>query len=255
MLYSYYVGLDLGQSRDYTALCVLEEPLFVPSKQLESGGWAWKLGIERSGWVSPTALSPLQAEEALAQNYHYGRPPDPPLSVRHLKRFELGTPYPRIIEDVGHLLSRGPLLKKRVALLIDKTGVGAAVVDHFLEAGLKPIPITIHGGDTVTREPHGRRGYRVPKRELVAAAQVLLQNGRLKIAAGLSLAETLKTELLNFRVKIDPATAYDSYSHWREADHDDLVLATAMACWFRQYWNRNLDQAFAQNPAVVGAQR
>jgi hypothetical protein len=26
-------------------------------------------------------------------------------------------------------------------------------------------------------------------------------------------------------------TAQDSYEHWRESDHDDLVLATALACW------------------------
>jgi hypothetical protein len=72
-----------------------------------------------------------------------------------------------------------------------------------------------------------------------------LQNGRLKVARELPLAETLKTELLNFRVKIDPKTAHDSYEHWREGDHDDLVLATAMACWYRQWFNTYTDQAHA----------
>jgi hypothetical protein len=81
----------------------------------------------------------------------------------------------------------------------------------------------------------------VPKRDLVTVTQVLLQNGRLRVAAGLPEAETLKRELLNFRVKIDPRTAHDSYEHWRESEHDDLVLAVSMAAWFRQYWNRHLD--------------
>jgi hypothetical protein len=27
-------------------------------------------------------------------------------------------------------------------------------------------------------------------------------------------------------------TAHDSYEHWREGDHDDLVLAAALACWW-----------------------
>jgi hypothetical protein len=71
--------------------------------------------------------------------------------------------------------------------------------------------------------------------------QVLLQNGLLRVASGLPEAETLKRELLNFRVKIDPKTAHDSYEHWRESDHDDLVLAVSMAAWFRQHWNRHLD--------------
>jgi hypothetical protein len=37
--------------------------------------------------------------------------------------------------------------------------------------------------------------------------------------------------MLNFKRKINLKTAHDSYEHWRETDHDDLVLATALACW------------------------
>jgi len=39
---------------------------------------------------------------------------------------------------------------------------------------------------------------------------------------------------MNFKVKIDPQTAHDSYSAWREADHDDLVLSVALAAWFAE---------------------
>jgi hypothetical protein len=81
----------------------------------------------------------------------------------------------------------------------------------------------------VTKNPDG--GLRVPKRDLISATLVLLQNGQLKIAEGLALRETLVKELLNFRVKINIATAHDSYEAWREGDHDDLVLSVALACW------------------------
>jgi len=242
MPFSYYVGLDLGQSQDYTALAVVEEPVWVPSDALEVQGWAWQLNIGESGWVSPSILSQWQLEETLSVNYHYGRPSEVPLSLRHLERFELGTRYPDVIARVRSLLSSGALRNKRVALLVDKTGVGASVVDSLVHAGLGPIAVTIHGGSAVSRDEHG---YRVPKRDLVAAVQVLLQNSRLKIAEGLPLAETLKKELLSFRVKVDPHTAHDSYEHWREGDHDDLVLASAMACWFRQWFNTHLDRANA----------
>jgi hypothetical protein len=30
--------------------------------------------------------------------------------------------------------------------------------------------------------------------------------------------------------QIDPAIAHDTYSSWRVADHDDLVLAVALGC-------------------------
>jgi hypothetical protein len=246
MLYQYYVGLDLGQSKDYTALCVLEEPVWVPQGELAEQGWAGQLNLKRSGWISPADLTPWQAEQALGFNYHRGRLPDPPLSVRHLERFPLGTPYPKVVERVSKLMHSSPLRERRDVLLVDQTGVGAAVVDSLVEAGLDPMAISIHGGDRVTREPHKHNRLRVPKRDLIGAAQVLLQSGRLRIAEGLQEAETLRKELLNFKVKIDPKTAHDSYSHWREQDHDDLVLAVSMAAWYRQWHNHHLDVAFAR---------
>ncbi len=45
------------------------------------------------------------------------------------------------------------------------------------------------------------------------------------------LALTLKRELLNFQVKVDPKTAHGSYEYWSEDDHDDFVLETALSCW------------------------
>ncbi|MDD1753960.1 MAG: hypothetical protein LUQ38_12840 [Methanotrichaceae archaeon] len=44
----------------------------------------------------------------------------------------------------------------------------------------------------------------------------------------------MQGELLNFKVKIDPQTAHDSYSAWRESEHDDLVLSVALACWYAE---------------------
>ena len=41
----------------------------------------------------------------------------------------------------------------------------------------------------------------------------------------------LKEELLNFKMKINVATGHDSYEAWREGEHDDLVLAAALAVW------------------------
>jgi len=65
----------------------------------------------------------------------------------------------------------------------------------------------------------------------VASLEVPFHTGELKVADGLTLWPTLREELLNFRRKINLMTAHDSYEHWREGDHDDLVLAAAMAVW------------------------
>ncbi len=238
MLYQFYLGLDVGQSKDYSALALIEEPLYVR----ERTSFGRDVTLE-PGWAMPSKHEPWVVEQLRARNGREGRPHDPPLVMSGLERFALGTRYPDVISRVARLLSSGPLKDKRVALLVDKTGVGAPIVDAFLQAGINPIAISIHGGEKVSRD---RDGYRVPKRDLVSAVKVPLQNGRLSVAPTLAHAATLRAELANFRMKIDPATAHDSYSHWRDGDHDDLVLATAMACWFRGWINHNFDITFAR---------
>ena len=187
-MYSFYIGLDLGQAQDYTALTIIERKHFNYSLPREQ--------------------------------YH----------IRHLERPKLGTTYPAIVDRVRQLMTSGPLIN-RTALVVDKTGVGAPVVDMFRKAGLRPTAITITGGNTVTV---GDGGYHVPKRDLVTTLQVLFQSGGLKVAGGLKLAPVLVEELLNFKVKINVKTAHDSYEAWREGIHDDLVLAVALACWYAE---------------------
>jgi hypothetical protein len=63
--------------------------------------------------------------------------------VIHLYRFPLRTTYPDIIRDVGQLVCRFPGSE----LVIDATGVGVAVFDMFVQAGLRPRGVVITGGD------------------------------------------------------------------------------------------------------------
>lgn len=180
----YFIGLDLGQTQDYTALAVLE----------------------RTG---------------VAAQAQY--------SVRHLQRFPLGTPYTAIVPAVARLAS-DPSLSGNVTLVVDQTGVGRPLVEMLMrEPGIPSlVPVTITGGHAVTIAADGSR--HVPKKELVTCLQLLLQGRRLKIARGLPDAEVLTQELMNFRIKIT-AAANETYGAWREGQHDDLVLAVALACW------------------------
>jgi hypothetical protein len=242
----FYCGVDLGQAADYTAVCLVEVPLWC-GPEVDFDGWGVFIPpeIEGSGWVAPSRLSPRTARQVEQINFELGRPPHPPLNLVHLERYELGTSYPEVISRVTRLLKRFPISEhpNHTRLLIDATGVGRPVVDSFRAQGVYPIGITIHGGDRVSEEIGGPRELtlRVPKRDLVSAVQTLLQNNRLRIAAGLPLADVLRRELLNFKMRIDPRTAHDSYSHWREGDHDDLVLATACAAWFREHESRPVE--------------
>lgn len=157
----------------------------------------------------------------------------PSYHFRHLERFKLGLSYPAQVE---HVKARMEDLscKGSVSLILDYTGCGRPVFDMFEQARM-PCPlygVLIHGGNTVVWDG---RIVHVPKRDLVSIVQVLLQNSRLKLAEALPEAGMLVKELLNFRMRIDPITAHDSYSAWRENIHDDLVLAVALASWFAEH--------------------
>jgi hypothetical protein len=232
------VGVDLGQQRDPTAITVIERG-YVSAGKLYNAHY-WYKGREI-----------YAAREPVKLEYH----------VRHLERPALGTSYVDVVERIIVLLKSLAELDDELVLTVDMTGVGRPVADmlkrrleEWLEQDrnvyLNTAWITITGGDSVTKAEGG--GIRVPKRDLASAPLVLMQNKQLKIAEGLQLADTLKSELLNFKVKINIATGHDSYEAWREGDHDDLVLAVAMACWCGERYLRK--ETSMPRPGIVASE-
>jgi hypothetical protein len=104
----FYLGLDLGQRRDHTAIAVVER------RELRLG---------------------------------YRAPEFDGVWVRHLERVALGTPYPRVVERVREIL-RHKELAGRCSLVVDETGLGGPVVDLLRRAqlGCEICPVTITGG-------------------------------------------------------------------------------------------------------------
>jgi len=205
----FFLGLDLGQASDYTALCV----------------------IERRVWRSGHA---------------------PSYACRHLQRFSLGTSYQKVVEGVENLIratsAAGEQLLPGATLVIDATGVGRAVVDMFRQARLpaRVVPITITGGQSVNFD---NGCFHVPKKELVSRLRVLFQDRRLRIAPALPEAEALRNELQTFQVKITPA-GNETFGSWRHRDHDDLVLAMAVALWYAE--NDRHEQEFRSRGLRAG---
>jgi hypothetical protein len=176
----YFVGLDLGQPHEYTALALVER----------------------------------RYSDDLAT-----------YAVRHLHRWPLGTPYRQIADAVDGVLETPEL--EGCTLTVDQTGVGRAVVELFRrDEGFRRVAVT--AGLAMGRGDDG--ATHVPKKELVATLQVLLQSRRLQVAARLPLAETLTREMATFRGKL-AAVNGDDQADWREREHDDLVLAVALAAW------------------------
>ncbi len=190
----YFVGVDLGQSRDFTAIAAVERAEL-------RGPWdpvmyAWRKTVS--------------------------------LRLRFLERLALGTPYPEVVARVVEV-TRAPELADRCWLAVDGTGVGRPVVDLLRRAGPRGIlmPATITCGDA---ETYGNGYYRVPKRDLIVGLQVLLQRGALEIAGGLRFGAEFVAEMAAMQVKVTTG-GHEQYGAWREGTHDDLVFAVALACW------------------------
>jgi hypothetical protein len=100
--------------------------------------------------------------------------------VVHLERLPLGTPYGGVVQHVKELMAREPLCGNEnrwpAELAIDAGGVGRGVADMFIDAGLKPICVTIVGGLETTCTGFNR--WNVPKHELITNLDALLHHDR-----------------------------------------------------------------------------
>ncbi len=146
----------------------------------------------------------------------------PEIHVRHLERLALGTPYPKVVERIATIVDKLP----GAELVVDATGVGRAVLDQMREAGLAPVAVTITGGRFIS---YDGAMWRVPKKALLRPLVVTTESGRLKVAKGLQEAEVFQRELLAFQRRI---TEHGHDAFEGVGEHDDLVIAVALACWW-----------------------
>ncbi len=190
----FYIGLDLGKEQDPSAVAVVE-----------------KLELIR-GYQTPA----------------FGG-----LLVRHVGRLPLGTPYPKVVEKVRELVGHAEL-RGRCSLVVDATGVGMPVVDMLerarLGCDLSAVKMTAGEKEVRSGSGPGVEHWNVPKRDLVAGVQVLLERDELRIAKKMPGAAELVRELMevkgkrreNGRVRLGADGC---------GEHDDLVIALALAVW------------------------
>ena len=147
----------------------------------------------------------------------------------NLHRYPRGTDYPTLYRSVQSVMRQLPSRERKAELLVDKTGVGAPVVDAMRAMGMAPIGANITGGlisnmidSAITRcrrrywpacstSRWPRSGSRSPK----------LPGG----------SEALRLELQKFHARVKPSGSL-VLEAWREGHHDDLVLSLALAVWY-----------------------
>jgi hypothetical protein len=196
----YIAGLDLGRPHEFTALSVLER----------------------------TEVPAPNDSSRMVRRY----------AVRHLERLPPATPYPEVFTRLTEVFAAEPIRGSR--LVVDYPGAGQPVLDMLRKArvGAKITPMFVTTGKRSSADELG--GWCVPRQELAATLQVLLQSRRLRVAPALPEAATLVRELAAFQVKVTVATKEEEMAAWREGTHDDLVLAIAVAAWLGENALRRL---------------
>jgi len=194
------MGIDLGKVRDYTAIAGIER---------------WQ---EYKSW-------PYEKHELGEATYR----------LVYLERFPLNTDYDvqidytKLIYD--NAIDRYSDNNLKPDLVIDATGPGLPMLDHFKKVIPSAIGVYFTSGHEVNQE---KGIYYVPKKHLATNLQIIIQGKRLTFGRNLPELETLKNELMTFQYKIKESTGNESFEHWRDRDHDDCVLAIAIALWYAE---------------------
>lgn len=196
----YVMGVDVGTRQDHSAIVL----------------------VRRSERLQPGRALPGTWEELSERRMIYST-----YEVPLMERLPLGLEYRQLIARIRSILDMPQLFRQDIQIVMDATGVGHPVVQQMIGGGIPVVGVTITGGTSVAQN---EVGYTVPKRDLVSALQVVAQNRRLQVAPALELAEQFENEVRVFRRTTSQAKN-EKYSA-EEGEHDDIVLATAIAVWY-----------------------
>jgi hypothetical protein len=198
----YYIGVDVGQANDPSAIAVLEE-YTRPRKKIAVPG---TLQYE---------LEPLIEENVYR--------------AVHMERIPLGAPYAATVERVKLIVDHVKVAWNNV-LLVDMTGIGRAVIEMMRDISLAPIGIQITAGRQVAQN---EGGYNVPKLELVTTLQVLYQTYRIELPSSHPETKIIEDQLQNFTYSVN-AGGHMSFGAEKDEVHDDLVIAMSLAAWYAE---------------------
>jgi hypothetical protein len=183
------------------------------------------IGLDLGQRRDPAAIVIVEKEENYYTEY-VQRPAQ--MMVRYAATFPLGTPYPVVVAAVRSLVRQSDI-RDQCSLVLDITGVGIPVADMFRSArlgcGLDAVTITSGGRQTSVNSE-----YSVPRQDLISGVQLMLEQGLLRISAAMPQRGRLVRELMSMRMTRSP-TGNVRLGADGSGEHDDLVIALALAVW------------------------
>jgi hypothetical protein len=166
--------------------------------------------------------------------------------MRMCKVFQLGIPTPSQIDAVVRAYHKvtahyEKILERKYPLkpdlVIETTGMGLPNFQQFEQ--VLPNVYGIHPlgeGDKVSRDG---KIWRVPKVDMGAELQVLVENGRMIIAGDIEDRKKIIQQLVNFTWK-RKQTGTLTIENLKSSDHDDICDATMVAAWYGSYGIRRI---------------
>ena len=205
------LGLDIGQRRDPTALCVVETSEQPTGRTLHR---------QDGPHFCDSAGCRPEMEDVF--------------EVRSVGRLPLATKYPQVGERVAEVVVELNERGIRPYLLADATGVGVAALDiirsALADADVLISAVTFTSG-TKLKGNLGSPEVSMPKEVLVSRLQALLQTNRIRMPDNdrtRALAEELKT----YEVRITERTANLQAGAFKTGAHDDMATALGLAILF-----------------------
>lgn len=199
----YFLGLDLGKSNDYTALCIAQRHDFNDRTS----------AIE----VNNVVRYPLGTPYTKVAEHVGGLVKQLPDAMIEKEYWPDDAQVPRKTIDHNY------------RLIVDATGVGNAVVELLRAQRLKMVEVVITSGTGQVRD-EGTRRY-VPKVQLISPLRVAFESGRLKVSSQIPHWRDIERELMDFDEEIN-GTGSPTYGNRSASGHDDMVLAMALSVWF-----------------------
>lgn len=154
------------------------------------------------------------------------------LAIVYIENVPLGTHYKVVIDKMASF-ARDSRLRNSLTIGFDRTGLGNVVSEMIYEIPeLAEITygVSITSGRQSRHDADDKTHFTVPKKDIVGAIQVPLQNGRLRHRHDLPNFSLLHKQLLEFQG--EKSSASDSILFdAKGSGHDDLVLALGIGCW------------------------
>lgn len=185
---------------------------------------SWIVSVDWGGAAAPKDASNDFTALSMIEETEDG------LALRDLRQLPIDQSFTEQQQTVISVIKKIQKMRKHVVLIGDSTGLGKPQMHLLREERIcRVVGIWLTGGSTVGGSFDD---ITVPKVDIISAAQLALESRNITWNKRLDLANTFARELRGYRFKTRASGSTELGNHRGDSEHDDLVLAVSMGCWW-----------------------